>query len=347
MQKARVGIVGYGTIGQRLADAVACQKDMELVGVADVAITLPIRALFEKGMPYRLYLADQAQEESFMHEGIPLSGNLEDLIQQVDIILDASPTGRGSHFKEKYLRAGVKAIFQGAEKNDIADLFFNPFINFGQARNVRFIKMMSCYVTGIMRAIIALDACAGVEKTAITVIRRTADPGDYHRGLTNAIQISPSPCQMALDIQTLMPQVRATGVLVHAPITHSHVITMVATVRKTRSIGDVLSCFMNKRRIRLVSLEEGFLGNASLFKYARDLGNPRGDMHEIAIWKETVTINDSDVMLAMNVAQEGVVIPENIDAVRAMTGMQEDPEEAMSLTDQYLGIGRHLQAWKA
>jgi glyceraldehyde-3-phosphate dehydrogenase (NAD(P)) len=70
-------------------------------------------------------------------------------------------------------------------------------------------------------------------------------------------------------------------------------------------------------------------------------------MHEIAIWKETVTINDSDVMLAMNVAQEGVVIPENIDAVRAMTGMQEDPEEAMSLTDQYLGIGRHLQAWKA
>ena len=28
----KVGIVGYGVIGQRLADGVALQKDMELVG---------------------------------------------------------------------------------------------------------------------------------------------------------------------------------------------------------------------------------------------------------------------------------------------------------------------------
>ena len=29
----KVGIVGYGTIGRRVADAVAIQDDMELVGV--------------------------------------------------------------------------------------------------------------------------------------------------------------------------------------------------------------------------------------------------------------------------------------------------------------------------
>ena len=41
----KVGVAGYGTIGQRLADGVAKQKDMELVGVADLAPTLAIRAL--------------------------------------------------------------------------------------------------------------------------------------------------------------------------------------------------------------------------------------------------------------------------------------------------------------
>ena len=51
----KVGVAGYGVIGQRLADGVACQKDMELVGVADVAPTLSVRALKEKGMPYDLY----------------------------------------------------------------------------------------------------------------------------------------------------------------------------------------------------------------------------------------------------------------------------------------------------
>ena len=48
MGKVRVGVSGYGVIGQRLADGVAKQEDMELVGVADVAPTLAVRALYEK-----------------------------------------------------------------------------------------------------------------------------------------------------------------------------------------------------------------------------------------------------------------------------------------------------------
>ena len=48
MGKIKVGVAGYGTIGQRLADGVALQEDMELVGVADIAPTLGIRALYMK-----------------------------------------------------------------------------------------------------------------------------------------------------------------------------------------------------------------------------------------------------------------------------------------------------------
>ena len=35
-QRIRVAVNGYGVIGKRIADAVAAQEDMELVGVADV-----------------------------------------------------------------------------------------------------------------------------------------------------------------------------------------------------------------------------------------------------------------------------------------------------------------------
>ena len=48
MSKIRVGVAGYGTIGQRLADGVAQQEDMELVGIADLAPTLSLRALRER-----------------------------------------------------------------------------------------------------------------------------------------------------------------------------------------------------------------------------------------------------------------------------------------------------------
>ena len=75
MSKIKVGVAGYGTIGQRLADGVALQGDMELVGIADLAPTLAIRALQEKGMPYDLYLVVGADRERFDALGIPVSGS--------------------------------------------------------------------------------------------------------------------------------------------------------------------------------------------------------------------------------------------------------------------------------
>ena len=93
MAKVKVGVAGYGVIGQRLADGVALQQDMELVGVADVAVTLSVRALREKGMPYKFFLAAPEKREEFEKAGIPLSGSLEDLIQQVDVMLDATSAG--------------------------------------------------------------------------------------------------------------------------------------------------------------------------------------------------------------------------------------------------------------
>ena len=101
MKKVRVGVAGYGTIGQRLADGVALQEDMELVGVADIAPTLSIRALKERGMPYPLYLADGADRNRFDSLSIPITGTFDDLVDSVDIMLDSSPGGIGSKNKEK------------------------------------------------------------------------------------------------------------------------------------------------------------------------------------------------------------------------------------------------------
>jgi glyceraldehyde-3-phosphate dehydrogenase (NAD(P)) len=77
MAKVKVGVAGYGVIGQRLADGVAMQGDMELVGVADVAPTLSVRALAERGMPYALYCADEAKRPDLEKAGIPVSGSMD------------------------------------------------------------------------------------------------------------------------------------------------------------------------------------------------------------------------------------------------------------------------------
>lgn len=338
MKKIKVGVAGYGVIGQRLADGVALQEDMELVGVADVAPTLPIQALYEKGMPYKLYTAVPEKKHLLTDRGIPVSGTLEDLVQEVDIMFDATSAGIGAKNKELYEKYGKKAIFQGGESNKIADVFFHGYANYEKGLGADYLKLTSCNTTGLIRAIDCIDRKVGVVKTAITIIRRVADPGDYHRGLTNALQMDKAPSHQALDLMTIMPHVEATGILVHTPVTHGHIITAVVTPKEDIEKEELLELFKAHPRIRVVRIEDGFLGNASLFKYARDLGNSRGDMYEIAVWEESIVKSGRDIMFAINIPQESVVIPENIDAIRAAMRMQETREEGTAATNRYLGM---------
>ncbi len=46
-RRIRVALNGYGVIGKRVADAIACQDDMELVGVADIATDGRLRVAAE------------------------------------------------------------------------------------------------------------------------------------------------------------------------------------------------------------------------------------------------------------------------------------------------------------
>lgn len=338
MRKIKVGVAGYGTIGQRLADGVALQEDMELVGVADVAPTLPVLALFEKGMPYDLYTAVPEKINLLTDKGIPVSGTLEDLVKKVDIMFDATNAGVGAINKKLYEKYNTKAIFQGGEKNDVADIFFHGYANYEKGLGADYLKLTSCNTTGLIRAIDAIDREVGVEKVAITIIRRVADPGDYHRGLTNALEVAPAPSHQALDLMTIMPHVDATGILIHTPVTHGHIITAVVTPKNDIDKAKLLELFNKHPRIRVVKLADGFKGNASLFKYARDLGHPRGDMYEIAVWDESIVKSGRDIMFAINIPQEAVVIPENIDAIRAAMRMQETREAGTAETNKYLGM---------
>jgi len=346
MGKIKVGVAGYGTIGQRLADGVACQGDMELVGVADLAPTLSIRALREKGMPYDLYLVDGADKSQFDKLGIPVSGTFADLLGKVDIMLDSSPGGVGAKNKELYEKLGVKAIFQGGEKNSVADVFFHGYANYEKGVGKDYLKLTSCNTTGLIRAVDCLDRAYGLDKVAITIIRRVADPGDYHRGLTNALKIDKAPSHQAVDLMTIMPHIDATGILVHTPVTHGHIITVVASGKQKITKEMALEAFEKHPRIRVVRIDDGFQGNASFFKYGRDLGHARGDLYEIGLWEDSIVESGNDIMFAINIPQESVTIPETMDGIRAACKMQLTSAEGTAKTNEYLGIGKFKDLFK-
>jgi glyceraldehyde-3-phosphate dehydrogenase (NAD(P)) len=334
----KVLVAGYGVIGQRLADGVARQEDMELVGVVDAAPTLSVMTLRDKGMPYKMYAAFAGATADLEAAGVPVAGTMEEILPEVDIVLDATSPGIGAKNKELYAKHGCKAVFQGGEKNDVADVFFHGYANYEKGINEDFLKLTSCNTTGLIRAIDCLDRGVGIERVAITIVRRVADPGDYHRGIVNALQVDKAPNHQAVDLMTIMPHVDATGLLVHAPITHGHFISVLATPKDDLSIDEAQNLFEAHDRIRMVSLDQGFLGNASVFRYARDMGHPRGDIYEIPIWEDTFVKSGRDLMFGIHIPQESVTIPESIDAIRAATGMESDRLTAVGQTNKYLGL---------
>ncbi len=338
MDRMKVGVAGFGVIGQRLADGVAAQEDMELVGVADVAPTLGVRALVERGMPYDLYAAMPDAVDGLTEAGVPVSGGFDDLLDGVDIMLDSTPGGIGAKNKERYVERGLKAVFQGGEAGEIADVFFHGYANYDEGIGADFLKLTSCNTTGLIRAVDCLDRLVGVEKVAITIIRRVADPGDTHRGLVDLLLMEPIPNHQVVDLMKIMPHVDATGLLVHAPVTHGHIITIVATPKKKLSKEDVVEAFEAHPRMRVVRIADGFNSNTALFNYGRFLGKPRGDLYEIGVFEETIGFSGDDVMFAINIPQESVVVPETIDAIRAAMPMQKERLEGVGLTNQYLGM---------
>jgi len=336
VSKIRVAVVGYGTIGSRLADGVAVQDDMELVGVADVAPNLSLRALQEIGAPFKVFFVDEEKKDKFAAAGVQLAGSLDDLLSQVDVALDATPGGVGARMKDLYSKHNVKAIFQGGEKDDIADVFFHGYANYENGIGKDFLKLTSCNTTGLVRAVDALDRVVGVEKVAITIIRRVADPGDTHRGLVDVLQVEKVPNHQCVDLMKIMPHVQATGLLVHTPVTHGHIINLLATPKEPIGVEEVISIFKQHPRIRVVKISDGFDSNAAFFQYARHLGAKRADMYEIGVWEECVGLSGNDVMFAIYIPQEAVVIPETIDGIRACVPMQTDRLEAVGLTNKYL-----------
>jgi len=336
--RVKVGVAGYGVIGQRLADGVARQEDMELVGIIDVAPTLSIRAVYNSKEPYDLYVVDDSMRAAFELENIPVKGNFDNLLSQVDIILDATPGGVGAKNKEIYKTKGIKAIFQGGEKNDVADVFFHGYANYEKGVGADYLKLTSCNTTGFIRAVDCIDREVGVEKVAVTILRRVADPADTHRGLVDVAMVEPVPNHQAVDLMLIMPHIKATGALVHLPITHGHIITLLITPRNTISVEKALELFNAHPRIKVVEIAKGFNSNTALFRYARDKGNKRADMYEVGLFKEMVAKSGEDLFFTINVPQEAVVIPETIDAIRAALSLQVDGDKAVTLTNKYLDM---------
>ncbi len=335
---AKVAINGYGTIGKRVADAVAAQEDMEVAGVVKTRPSFEAKMALEKG--YELYAASKENLDDFRKSNIEVSGTLENLLDKADIVIDATPGDTGEEYKKLYEKHGVKAIWQGGEEHELAGFSFNSEANYHDALGRQFARVVSCNTTGLVRVLYALDSEFSVKKARVTLMRRAADPGDIKTGPINAIVPDPIklPSHHGPDVNSILPDIEITTMAVKISTTLMHLHALNIELKKNCSEDEIIELFGTRPRIRLVSSKDRIKSTAEAMELAKDLGRPRGDMWENVVWKDSIAINKGELYFFQAIHQESDVVPENVDAIRALLELEKDGMRSIKKTNKAMGL---------
>jgi len=337
-----VGINGYGTIGKRVADAVRAQPDMTVAGVAKRTPNFEAAVAVDRG--YDLYAAGKDGTRAFEPAGLDVHGTVGALVSASDIVVDTTPGGVGATNADLYADHDTPAIFQGGEAAEVADASFVARANYDAAVGADTARVVSCNTTGLSRLFAPLSETYGIEKARVTLVRRGGDPGQTTRGPINDTLPDPVeiPSHHGPDVQTVFPDIAIDTMGMKVPTTQMHTHSVNVTLESSPSAAEVRDLLARESRLFLLPERLGIDGAGKLKEYTRDAGRPRGDVWENCIWNESVTVEGRDLYLFQAIHQEADVVPENIDAVRALAGRTASAEQSIRRTDDALGVGRGL-----
>ena len=216
--------------------------------------------------------------------------------------------------------------------------------NFEEAVGKPMVRVVSCNTTGLCRTIGAVDGRLGVSKARAVLARRATDPDDVKKGPIDAVVLDPTtvPSHHAPDVRTVLRDIPVVTMAFKVPTTHMHLHSVILSLKKGGTKEEVVNALRSAPRMNLVDGKSGFKSTANVMDWARERGRDRNDVYEAVVWKDSVTVEDGEAYLFLGVHQESIVVPENVDAIRALAGGY-TREESMKLTDESLGIA-HSQA---
>lgn len=338
MKKIRVGVNGYGVIGKRVADAIALQEDMVLAGVCDVVSDWRIKIAGLKKYP--VFAFDDSYKKQMINAGIIINGNLEDLIAAADIIVECTPKKVASKNIEKYRKVNLKFIVQGGESHETTGHSFSAENNYETALGLPSTRVVSCNTTSIVRTLTALKRGGLLKKARGTLLRRATDPWESHlSGIMNTLVPEKDiPSHQGPDAQTVDPELDVMTVAVKVPETLSHLHYWNVQLTRNATKEEVLEAFKTSTRLALIDYSEGLSANNVIKELMLAINRPYGDMYEVALWKDMLKVVRDELFYAYVVDNQAIVIPETIDAIRALTGLEESADRSIRKTNKSLDI---------
>ena len=338
----RVALNGYGVIGKRVADAVTSQDDMKLVGVADVATDWRLKVAQRKG--YRLFASTAEAAAPMRTAGLNISGTLDDLLPESDVVVDCTPKHIGAANAGRYNRHKVKFIVQGGEKHEVTGHSFVAEASYEAAIGRASTRVVSCNTTSVVRTLTALKRAGLLKRARGTLLRRATDPWESHIGgiMNTLVPEDKIPSHQGPDAQTVDPDLDVVTMAVKVPETLAHLHFWAVQLTREATRDELLAAFRTSSRIALIRMGDGLGAINTVKELMADIGRPRDNLYEVALWEDLLAVRGDEAFYAYMVDNQAIVIPETIDAIRALSGREKDSNVSINKTNASLGIGSGL-----
>jgi glyceraldehyde-3-phosphate dehydrogenase (NAD(P)) len=340
--RIRVALNGYGVIGKRVADAIIRQDDMNLVGVADIATDWRLRPALQRG--FSLFASVESNIDAMRQAGLEVIGTLDDLLGQADVVVDCTPKRIGAKNTEQYRARGIKFIVQGGEKHTLTEHSFVAESSYMGALGRQCTRVVSCNTTSVVRTLTALKHAGLLRRARGTLMRRATDPWESHKGgiMNTLVPEDEIPSHQGPDAQTVDPELDVITMAVKVPETVAHLHCWAVQLTRKASTDEVVDAFRSSSRIALIRMKDGLTAINTVKELMADISRPRDNLYEVALWEDLVTVQGDEAFYAYMVDNQAIVIPDTIDAIRALSGQVRSADASIAQTNTALGIGQLL-----
>lgn len=340
MNKIRVGVVGYGTIGKRITHAIQQQSDMDLIGIGVRSLNPGVASAWSQKVP--IYSTDPSVMEKFSENGVHLAGTFEDLLRGIDVVIDCGTSGKSDSRLSFYQTLGKTVIFQGGENGEKIGLTYSSFANYEDAFGRTSVRIGSCNTTGLVRLLSTIKSRAKIRSVHAAMVRCATDPNKANKGIVNGAVPVQGPSHHAKDVQELLPDIPIYSQAIAVPMTHGHVAMLSIRLYDVISREQIIELLNQTPRIVCVKKEEG-LSTAHLGLLAG--GRLRDDRPELLVWEESIQIVDRELFIMVSIHMESIVVPETIDCIRSLTGSKRNRMQSIYQTDRAMGIAKSSECY--
>ncbi len=191
----KVFVNGYGSIGSRIAKFIKDDPDITITGIGKHSSNEKVQHIIDDG--FSVFVPEKKIDD---FKNYDISGTIESILDDCDLVIDASPGGKGFLNKKNiYEPKGVKVIFQGGETifndNAVADILFNSRVNYAEAFNKKYVMQGSCNVTGMGRILNPLREKYSdrLDSFSVTLVRRWADLEQTDKQIVDTIEMTEQP----------------------------------------------------------------------------------------------------------------------------------------------------------